>query len=273
VFLPLLPGKVGGQAVGGLSNYSADEEGMIDVEDYVKKQIATFQANELLEKRRENPEPRPGRGMEGNLSYGPYLLISREKGAGGNTVAQLAGGRLGWRVFDDKIVDEIAQKAHVSRQLIESLDERDRAAIQDIIDRLLNPQRIGTSGYLVYLKQIVLTLGHQGDVIIVGHAAQDILPSRFGLTVRMVAPIEARIRRTADKARLSLDAARVEVKRIDRERVRSARRQFGRDVADPLAYDLTINTAALSIEAAAEVVITALQRKLGVPIKEGLNIG
>jgi len=241
---------------------------MIDVEEYVKDQIAVFQANEALEKRLENREQRPGRGKEGNLFYGPYLLISREKGAGGNAVAQLVGRRLGWQVFDNKIVDEIAQKAHVRRQLIESLDERDQAAIQDIIGQWLNPQEIGTSGYLVYLKQIVLTLGHQGDVIIVGHAARFILPSQFGLCLRMVAPIEARIRRIADKAHLSLDAARVEVERIDRERVKLVRRHFGHDVTDPLSHDLIINTAAISVEAAAEVVITALQRKLGVQLKE-----
>ncbi len=237
---------------------------MIDVEEYIRKQIAVFQANERLEDR----ERRPGRGKEGNLSYGPYLLISREKGAGGNTVARLVGKRLGWQVFNDEIVDEIAQKAHVRRQLIESLDERDRATIQDAIGQLLNPQEIGTSDYLGYLKQIVLTLGHQGDVIIVGRGARFILPSQFGLSVRMVAPIKVRIRRIADKARLSLEAARVEVERIDRERVKLVRRHFGHDVTDPLSHDLIINTAAISVEAAAEVVITALQRKLGVQVKE-----
>ncbi len=238
---------------------------MIDIEDYIKKQIAAFQANELLEKR----EHRPGRGEEGNLSYGPYLLISREKGAGGNSIAQHVGRRLGWQVFDDKIVDEIAQKAHVGRELIESLDERDQATIRGIIGQLLDPRKIGTSDYLVYLKQVVLTLGHQGDVVIVGHAAQFILPSRFGLNVRAIAPIEARLRRIADKTRLSLDAARVEVERTDRERVRLVRRNFGgQNVVDPLSHDLTINTAAINIEAAAEIVLTALQRKLGVQIKE-----
>ena len=105
---------------------------MIDVEEYVKRQIAVFQANEHLEKR----ERRPGRGKECNLSYGPYLLISRERGAGGNTVAQLVGRRLGWQVFAGEIVDEIAQKAHVRRQLIESLDERDQTTIQDIVGKL-----------------------------------------------------------------------------------------------------------------------------------------
>ena len=158
---------------------------MIDVEDYVKKQIAVFQANKL----QENREQRLGRGKEGNLFYGPYLLISREKGAGGNTVARLVGKRLGWQVFNNEIVDEISKKAHIRRQLIESLDERDQATIQDIVGQLLNPEEIGTPDYLAYLKQVVLTLGHQGDVVIVGHAARFILPAQFGLSVRMVAPI------------------------------------------------------------------------------------
>jgi cytidylate kinase len=85
----------------------------------------------------------------------------------------------------------------------------------------------------------------------------------------MIAPVEARVRRLADKAHLSLGAARVEIERIDRERVNLVRRHFGHDVTDPLSHDLIINTAAFSVEAAAEVVIMALQRKLGVQIKEG----
>jgi cytidylate kinase len=242
---------------------------MIDVETYVKRQIAVFQANELLGNRLEHREQRSGRGEEGNLFYGPYLLISREKGAGGNTIARLVGKRLGWQVFNNEIVDEIAQQAHVRRQLIESLDERDQATIQDAIGQLLDPRKIGTSGYLGFLKQIVLTLGHQGDVVIVGRGAQFILPGQFGLRVRMVAPIEVRIRRIADKARLSLKAARVEVERADRERVKLIRRRFGHDVTDPLSHDLIINTTGVNIETAAEVVVTALQRKLGIPIKAG----
>ena len=241
---------------------------MIDVERLVKDQIAIYQANEALEKRLEKRDQRPGRGKEGDLFYGPYVIISREKGAGGNTIARLVGKRLGWQVFNDEIVDEIAQKAHVRRQLIESLDERDRETIQDVIDQLLNPGEIGTADYLIYLKQVVLTLGHQGDVVVVGHGARFILPNQFGLCVRMVAPIETRIRRIADKAHLSLAAARVEVEKTDHERVKAIHRHFGHNVTDPLSHDLLINTAAMSVEAAAGVVVTALQWKLGVQIKD-----
>jgi cytidylate kinase len=236
---------------------------MIDIEDVVRKQIALYRAYDIRAER----ERRAGRGKEGNLSYGPYLLISREKGAGGSAVAQLAGKRLGWQVFDKEIVDAIAQKAQVRRELVESLDERDRATIQDAIGELLHPQPIGTPGYLANLHEIILTLGHQGDVVIVGRGAQYVLPSQFGLRVRMVAPVEVRVRRIASRENLSLKAARVEVERSDRDRTTLARRQFGRNASDPLNQDVTINTAELTVEAATEVVITALQRKLGVQLK------
>src|SRR3974377_732680 len=93
---------------------------MIDIEDLVKKQIALYRAYDI----RVDNEQRSGRGKEGKLSYGPYLLISREKGAGGSAVGQLAGKRLGWQVFDKEIVDAIAKKAKVPRELIQTLDHR-----------------------------------------------------------------------------------------------------------------------------------------------------
>jgi hypothetical protein len=236
---------------------------MIDISDVVRKQIALYRAYDI----RADREQRSGRGKEGNLAYGPYLLISREKGAGGSAVGQLAGRRLGWQVFNNEIVDAIAQKAQVRRELIESLDERDRSTIQEAVGQLLQPESIGTAGYLAHLREVLLTLGHQGNVVIIGRGAEYVLPSQFGLRVRMVAPVEERVRRIASRENLGLKAAQGEVESSDRERARLARRQFGQDAADPLNHDVTINTAELTVEAAAEVVMTALQRKLEVQVK------
>jgi cytidylate kinase len=236
---------------------------MIDIEDAVRAQIAIYQASDV----QANREQRAGRGKDGKLAYGPYLLISREKGAGGSAVSQLAGKRLGWQVFDSELVDAIAEKAHVRRELIESLDERARATIQDVVNQLLRPQSISTPSYQAHLREILLTLGHQGDVVIVGRGAEYVLPSPFGLRVRMVAPVEVRVRRIASRENLSLKAARVEVESSNRERKTLIRRHFGHDSADPLNHDVTINTAELTIEVATEIVLTALQRKLEVQLK------
>ena len=235
---------------------------MIDIEDMVRKQIALYRAYDIRAEHRE----RSGRGKEGKLCFGPYLLISREKGAGGSAVGQLAGKRLGWQVFNNEIVDAIARQAKVRRELIESLDERDRATIRDIVEELLHPQPVGTAGYLASLREVVLTLGHQGGVVIVGRGAEYILPSRFGLRVRLVAPLEVRVRRVAHESNLSLKAAQMEVEQSDGERARLTRRRFGQDAANPLNHDLTLNTAELTIEAATEAVVAAVQQKLELPL-------
>ena len=238
---------------------------MIDVEDMVRKQIAVFRASDL----RSDHERRAGRGKEGNLSYGPYLLISREKGAGGGAVGRLVGERMGWRVFNRTLIDAIAEKAQVRRELIESLDERDRKTIQDAVRRLFDPQPIGTDDYMIFLQEVLHTLGHQGDVVIVGRGVQFVLPSKFGLRVRLTAPVDVRIWRIARDESISTEDARIIVERTDRERTTLARRHFDKDPCDPLLHDVTINTAELSFEAAVEIVITALKAKLAVEPRVG----
>lgn len=233
---------------------------MINIEDLVRKQIALYRAYDI----RADQQERRGRGKEGELAYGPYLLISREKGAGGSAAARLAGKRLGWQVFDAELVDAIAEKAKVRRELIASLDERDRATLEEVVDRLLRPQALSASGYQVHLREVLLTLGHQGNVVIVGRGAQYVLPSQFGLRVRMVAPLELRVRRIAHRENLSLKKAREEVERSDRERTRLIRRQYGRGAADPLDQDVLLNTAEMTMEGASEVILSGLEQKLEV---------
>jgi cytidylate kinase len=182
-------------------------------------------------------------------------------------VAHRAGTRLGWQVFDGELVDAIAKKANVRRELIQSLDERDQGIIEEIVDEFISPKPIDQSDYLTHLREILLTLGHQGDVVIVGRGAHYLLPAQFGLRVRLIAPVDVRAQRIAARENISLQSARTAIKSSDAERARLARRDYRSNVSDPLASDLTINTADLSLEDTTDIVLTALQRKLKVQIK------
>ena len=57
----------------------------------IEKQKAMWEAKDHL----EDAERRPGRCKEGGVSYGPCLLISRECGSGGNSVARLVWSAIG----------------------------------------------------------------------------------------------------------------------------------------------------------------------------------
>src|SRR5262249_60975539 len=52
------------------------------------------------------------------------ITISREVGALGNTVAHELGGRLGWPVYDQEILNKMAEQMGKPREHLHALDER-----------------------------------------------------------------------------------------------------------------------------------------------------
>ena len=216
-----------------------------------------------LHRRLGEDGPRPGRWMEGGVGYGPCLLLSRECGSGGAWIASTVGKRLGWQVFDREIVDQIAERANVRQYLIQSVDERTRNTWENSWWPLLEPSDIGTERYLAYLREVVMTLGHQGNVVLIGRGAHHILPSRCALRVRVVAPIEVRLKRVMEQDGLSEEKARLHIQKLDTERAAFIHKTFRTDVHSALNYDLILNTAEISFEAATETVLAALKGKLG----------
>jgi cytidylate kinase len=229
------------------------------LEQLIEQQMGRW---ELAHRRRAQQE-RPGRGKLGRLYFGPYLTISRDKGAGGHEVADLIGHKLGWQVFDRQIVDAIAERSKMRQQLVENLDEKTRGGLEEFLRHVLT-REIGSTDYLIHLRQVLLTLGQQGDVVIVGRGSEYILPAQFGLRVRMVAPLEVRAERIARANGLALDTAHALVARVDQERKDFIHGQFQKDARDPLNYDLVINTGPLTVEGTAEIVLAGLKQKLGV---------
>lgn len=229
------------------------------VEQLIEQQIGRWE----LARHRKAHQERPGRGKLGRLYFGPYLLISREKGAGGRQAANLIGQRLGWQVFDRQIVDAIAQRTRMRQQLVENLDEKTRGGLEEFLRNVLTKE-IGSTDYLTCLRQVLVTLGQQGDVVIVGRGAEYILPAQFGLRVSMVAPFDVRAERIARAGGLTPENASPLVAKVDHERKDFVHSSFLKDWRDPLNYDLVVNTGPLTVEGTAEIVLATLKQKLGV---------
>jgi hypothetical protein len=226
----------------------------------LEKQLGLWE----LRRRLEDVGQRPGRCLAGSVAYGPCLLLSRERGSGGGGVARLVGERLGWHVFDREVLDEIAQLAHVRQQVVESVEDEPCSDREKAWRPELEPEDIGYEHYLRHLRQVVLTLGHHGDVVILGRGAQYLLPAQSALRVRIVAPLELRVRRLAERDHVPLLEAEAHVLKFDAGRSEFIRKCFQRDPNSPLDYDLIVNTGEIRPEAAAELVILALRDKLDV---------
>jgi cytidylate kinase len=210
------------------------------------------------------PSQRPGVLIQDGVAYGPCLLVSREAASGGSLIARQVGARLGWDVYDGEIVDEIARVEHERKRLVESVDERSRSRWEQTWQQVLTRAQPADATYLHGLRQVVMSLGHHGDAVIVGRGARHLLPPGCAVRVRTVAPLEQRVARMAEEESIPKAKARAKIREIDAARAAFIWKTFKQRTDDPLNYDLMINTGEVSIAAATDIVLAAISAKLGV---------
>jgi len=95
--------------------------------------------------------------------------------------------------------------------------------------------------------------------VILGRGAAFILSPARALRVFVIAPTSARIDRLAESRGLSHEQAAEHLAEEDAKRREFFRHQFGAAIDDPLHYDIVLNTGTLSIDAAVDVIVAALE--------------
>lgn len=185
----------------------------------------------------------------------PVITISSEPGSGGRVIARGLAKRLNIDLFDRDIVREIAESAHISGVVIETMEKERLSGIKDFIASLVNDRYLWPGVYLDHLMKVVAAIASHGDAIIVGRGANFLIPSGDRLSVRVIAPLETRVINVAKEFGVTREEAKRRV--INRENRRAAfiRQSFNADVADPKNYDLVINTHRLDMDAALGAVI------------------
>jgi len=191
----------------------------------------------------------------------PLILISRQRGAGGLSVAEHLSERLGWPYYDKNIIKEVADTFGADKRHLEFLDERDRNTFQEFANVFRQDPEVSQDDYVEYLKRFIKKLGQVGGSIIVGRGANFVLSPQDALRVRLVAEPEARARLAAQRYGIKEDEATNALEKWDREQKNFIRRYFDQDIADPQHYDLVINTTHIGLEGAVELIIAAYKRK------------
>jgi len=228
------------------------EKKKVTIDKFVKDQI----------KKWERLYPGKGKIEETRIRV---ITVSKEPGAGGNILAQKIAERLDLDLFNRDIIREIAESAKISASVIETLEKERLSGVEDFISSLVNKHYLYPGLYLEHLMKVVCTIAVHGRAVIVGRGANFILPPEKRFRVRMVAPLDVRIKNIARRFGVSSDEAKRRI--IQRESRRSAfvRQSFNADISDPIHYDLTINTGNLSMVSAVEAVIGAVMVTLGDP--------
>ncbi len=200
---------------------------------------------------------------EGKAKSSPVVTISRQPGSGGRLIAKGIADRLGLNLFDREILQGVAESAKMSAFLLESLDEKGLNLVDDWVSSLVNERHLWPDQYLQHLMKVVGTIAKHGKAVIVGRGANFVLPRDRVFRVRVVSPLEDRIRHVAEDFGVDLSEAKRHVVRTESDRRAFVRRYFNADIGNPENYDLVINTGRMSLEAAVEAVVAAFSVRAG----------
>jgi cytidylate kinase len=186
------------------------------------------------------------------------ITISREPGSGGRIMAKKLAGKLGFEVFHQEVLLEIARRADVSEKLLATLDEKGLTVLEDCISSLVYDRHLWPDEYLKHLMKVIGAIGEHGRAIIVGRGANFVIPPENRFRLRIVSPQNVRIANVARTFDVTAEDAKRRIIRTESDRRAFVRKYFNADIADPVNYDFVINTGALEIDKAVDAVIAAL---------------
>ena len=169
------------------------------------------------------------------------ITIGREYGSGGHDLAALLSQRLGIRMLDRELIDELWKNDPEMQRLAQEYDER---PVNRILSRRINefdnsiPHNVAQRQF-----DMIRQIADSGEsVIFVGRCADYALAGRPGL----------RIRRIEQRHNLSKKKAALLVAKTDRHRRVYYHHHTGQFWGHSSCYDLTVNTGVLGVEKTAE---------------------
>jgi len=193
------------------------------------------------------------------------VTISRETGAGAVTIGELVATTLQerragdlnkpWAVFDRNLVKRVLAEHKLPAAIERYMREDSADRIEDLMEDLLS---VHPSARMLaeHASRTILRLANRGNVVLVGRGGNLVTaPLKHVFHVRLIAPLDLRIRHVGDYYRLDRKKAAEFVRRNDLARARYIRRHFKARIQDPLQYHITINTGAMDYSAAARLIV------------------
>jgi cytidylate kinase len=231
-----------------------------DVETIVQRQIEQWRLENTVQDKIDKMQVRLASGAEID-----YITISRELGSGGEEIARMLSDLMKWQLYDHEILDYMAENMDVHVKALESVDEKTRGWIKTQLIPLFgsqSPQNVSQASYYKHLGEALLVTAQHGRAIIVGRAANLVLPRRRGLNVRITAPLEVRCKYYAKKHNINISKAASIVKNADKDQKRFVKDFVGKDITDSRHYDLVCNTEKLYPASVAKLICRAFDQRV-----------
>ena len=182
------------------------------------------------------------------------ITVEREYGSGGSEIAQLLSERLGWKLWDNLLTEEIARLARCPKAVVEVREERNdplyyrlfKSFLRGSYEGSINAHKLNLvdSETIVKLtERVVRHAASAGKCIIVGRGSQHFLENNpETLRVFLYAPRGAKVRRVMSRGKTESEAQEL-VDTVDRDRVDFIQRYFHVEWPTRSVYHIMLNTS------------------------------
>lgn len=199
------------------------------------------------------------------------IAISKDYASGGSELGELLAKSLGYQYLDKSLLQKVAEDLQVSESTLDSFEKSREYRVpnlfsnlfsKDYIERIVGHDKsvVGESEYQNSLKNLIIGLAKEDNVVIIGRAAyyflQD-MPNCY--RVRVVAPVEWRKRYAVEKMAIPEDAVQTILEKKDKNQLWFHRSLCGESHDNPLRFHLTLNMGLLSFDKALEILKLMIQ--------------
>ena len=198
------------------------------------------------------------------------ITLEREYGAGGGVIAAKVAARLGWKLWDHRLSEEIARRLDCECGAVEEHEERRdpayyrllKAFMRGSFEGSLNAPRlkmVDTECVREVARKLLPEIADAGNCVIVGRGSAYHLGGRSdAFHVFVYAPFEDRVRRlraTGESERDATEAAQS----VDRDRAAFIQQYFQVEWPGRHHFHLMVNSG-VGEEVATEIILDAVAR-------------
>jgi len=178
------------------------------------------------------------------------ITVSRQLGSLGTEIAREVANRLNYAFAEKEQIGKMLAGYGFPEPEVEKFDEK-RTPLWDYLS-------IKRTKFLHLIRAVIYGLASQDNAVIVGRGGQVLLQDLPGtLHVRIIAPFEIRVRRLKESEGVDEKHAAGILRRSDHDSFGYIQSFFHVDWNDPNLYDLLINSAKFSMEAAVQMIINS----------------
>jgi cytidylate kinase len=197
------------------------------------------------------------------------LTVEREYGSGGGEIASALAQRLGWKLWDQALTNEIARQMECDCRVVEEREERRDPLFHRLLmafmrgshEGSLNAPRLKLADadcIREVTEQVVKEAAQCGGCVIVGRGSAYYLENRHdAFHVFIYAPFDEKVRRLRAEGKSEREAIQL-AETVDRDRAAFIKQYFNVEWPDRHRFHMMVNSA-IGESAAVETILNTIE--------------